>query len=240
MSVGTGSWVPLAKIGTLACSCIVVPSAGRPSASARAADLAAFAGHGASVVSTPGNDVDAGVSLRLAKKKAPMPTTPATPAIQAICRARRARAMRRRTYSRCCRARSFFSARVRWVPVCAFGAAGLVGVGASGGGAWFVPDWTSERGRTAVPVAPACGRFLVRLGLRRFLVIWLDRVDQNAAPASGASPLYERWPNGGAAYDDVKPNAAARFGRAHVCTWCQATSAICAPFGSVPAAPWSG
>ena len=49
-----------------------------------------------------------------------------------------------------------------------------------------------------------------------------------------------RCPNGGAEYDDVNPNAAARFAFAHVCILCQATNAIWVPAGSVPAAPSSG
>ena len=63
---------------------------------------------------------------------------------------------------------------------------------------------------------------------------------QKAAPASGAWPLYGCCPNGGAVYDDVNPNAAARFTFAHFCSVCQATNAIWVPAGSVPAAPSSG
>jgi hypothetical protein len=128
---------------------------------------------------------------------------------------------------------------VRCGPACGLDA-GRLGPGAAPSVAFVVSADPCGRGRSAVWVAPAWGRVLGRFGLRRFLAICLRPLDQNAAPASGALPLYACWPKGGADQDEVYPNAAARFGRAHVCTWCQETSAICAPFGSVPAAPWSG
>jgi hypothetical protein len=63
---------------------MVVPSAGRPSAVARAADSAAFASHGASVVSSPGRaTVDVSPSFRLVKKNTPAATAIVIPTIHA-------------------------------------------------------------------------------------------------------------------------------------------------------------
>ena len=85
MSAGTGSSLPWMKTCTTACSCSgVVPSGGRPSAVARAADFVPFAGQGASVVSSPGRVPGGGddVSFRLVKKNTPAATAIAMPPIQ--------------------------------------------------------------------------------------------------------------------------------------------------------------
>ena len=84
MFAGTGSSLPWMKICRWACSCMRRgASGGRPRAVARAADWSALAGHGASVVRTPGSAADgrADVSFRSVKKNTPAATAIAMPAI---------------------------------------------------------------------------------------------------------------------------------------------------------------
>ena len=79
MSTGTGSCCPCTKICRSKWMCCVVPSAGRWSALARAADRAALASHGAWLVSMPGSALEGVVSLGLVMKRtAPAIATEAT------------------------------------------------------------------------------------------------------------------------------------------------------------------